>query len=106
MNSIPATLEEANIRIMAYIEKLKASGYKESEAISEAMNAFRKIKHHYASPKGSKVGTCKICGYDILHLVDGYTACATGTSEVELWHTSCESVSVEPVSHEVRQCLT
>lgn len=105
-SNLPATLEEANTRIVAYIDKLKSEGKSEQEAYNIAISWFKKFKHHYASPKASLCGHCKICGYPILHLVDEYTVCAIDTGKSEMWHILCETESIEQVPDEINQSLS
>ena len=88
--SIPTNLVEANIRILAYVRKLKAKGKSEKEAYNIAMEAFKKIKHNYESPIASKIGNCIKCRRAILHLIEEYTVCATSADNIEMWHTLCK----------------
>ena len=100
--NLPQDLKEANTRIIAYMDKLQLEGKTFDEAYQIAFVWWRKIKHYYAGKKADEIGHCKICGYPILHQVDEYAVCATSASNVEMWHTLCETESIEQMPEEVK----
>jgi hypothetical protein len=84
MSTLPATLEEANTRILAYIELLKGQGHSEELSYNTAIEAFRKYKPYYSHLKSDICGDCSVCRYPVLHLSEEYAV-----NEVEMWHLEC-----------------
>lgn len=91
MKNIPKTLEDANIRIVAYMDKIIDSGRTETDSHYLAIEAFKKIKYYYISEIGTPVGDCVICKYPILHLREEYQVCVSAANlwESELKHKAC-----------------
>lgn len=86
----PKTFEEANERIMAFIERLQEEGKSFEEAYEIAIRSYKIYSEHlFMMGNDSYMGKCDICGSAIIH-PERYMYCVVNKVGQTL-HADCEN---------------